>query len=271
MALATHSADKRPDALDLEFKLKETYRQVAQEPQGQFLFETGRALTERLGYPRLELSRIPPLALEAFSGVGYHMDLADIRSGETVLDLGCGSGTDTFFAALMAGDTGHVSGVDMTEELLAKAEQARMEAGFRTVSFHKAYIEDLPFDDGSMDVVLGNGVVNLSADKGQALREAARVLRRGGRLAISDIVAGQELPEHITADAMLWAAGIGGAMRRDDYRQALLDAGFRLITVRENPQYRFLSDAARSAGAVHGVRSVSLLAIRQAEKAAGRY
>lgn len=263
MATVSQAVERTIDRLDLEAKVKEMYRRVAREPRGRFPFETGRAVAERLGYPSAELDRIPAEAVDAFSGAGYHMDLAAIRAGETVLDLGSGVGMDTFFAALRAGDTGHVSGVDMTEEPLRKAERLRTAAGFRTVSFHRAYIEDLPFDDASMDVVLGNGVFILCADKALAFREAARVLPYGGRLAVSDIVTERALPEDMVRDAALWAACVGGAMPRDLYRRALMEAGFRVAAVRENPQYRFLSDAAREASATYGVKSLSLLAIKE--------
>lgn len=263
MATVTGTVEKQVDRLDLELKVKETYRRVAEEPHGHFHFETGRMLAERLGYPPVELDRIPAEAIDSFAGVGYHMDLADIRAGERVLDLGSGSGMDTFFAALKAGDTGHVFGVDMTDEQLRKAERLRVAAGFRTVSFHKAYAEDLPFDDASMDVVISNGVINLCADKRLVFLEVARVLRRGGRLAISDILTERELPETVTCNATLWAACIGGAMQRDSYRQALIEAGFRFVMARENPQYRFLSESARDACDTYGVKSMSLLALRE--------
>jgi arsenite methyltransferase len=180
-----------------------------------------------------------------------------------VIDLGSGSGMDTFCAHLQAGDTGHVHGIDMTDEQREKAERLRGAAGFQSMTYHKAYIEDLRFADASADVVISNGVINLSADKGQVFREAARVLRPGGRLAISDIVTEKQLPEGVTCDATLWAACIGGAMQQDSYRGAITTAGFRIVELRENPNYLFLSESAQGASRTYGVKSISLLALRE--------
>ncbi|HXG30351.1 MAG TPA: methyltransferase domain-containing protein, partial [Thermodesulfobacteriota bacterium] len=124
------------------------------------------------------------------------------------------------------------------------------------------YIEELPFEDGSFDVVISNGVINLSAEKETVFSEASRVLKPGGRLAISDIVSDQELPEGITCDATIWASCIGGAMQIDKYKAAIEAPGMRLISIRENPQYRFLSKSAQGASKKYGVKSISLLAER---------
>jgi len=251
------------DRNELEAQVKDMYRQVALEPQGPFHFEMGRALAERLGYESADLDRIPAAAIESFAGVGYHFHLAGLRGGERVLDLGSGSGTDTFVAALKVGTTGEVVGVDMTDEQRAKAERLRDAAGFRNVSYVKGYIESIPVESGRFDAVLSNGVINLSADKPAVFREAARVLKRGGRLALSDIVTETELPGGVVGNATLWAACIGGALQQDEYRRAIEDAGFEIVRVQDNPSYRFISDNAQAASSKYGVKSISLVAVRR--------
>jgi arsenite methyltransferase len=261
MATATTSA-RSVNTTELEQKVKEMYRQVAQDPRGEFHFELGRALAERLGYAPADLDRIPSEAIDSFAGVGYYFDLLDLKPGEAVIDFGSGSGMDTFVAALKAGTTGKVVGVDMTDAQRVKAERLRDAAGLRTVSYLKGYIENIPCPDSAFDAVISNGVINLSPDKRAVFREAARVLKPGGRLAITDIVTEAPLPEGITCDATLWAACIGGAMQQDDYRAAIEAAGLTVRAVRDNPQYRFLSSNAQGAAKKYGVKSISLLAIK---------
>jgi arsenite methyltransferase len=179
-----------------------------------------------------------------------------------VLDLGSGSGTDSFAAALHAGPEGRVVGVDMTEAQLAKGRRLADEGGFGQVEFRAGYIERPPVEDAGFDCVISNGVINLSPDKPAVFEAAARALRRGGRLALADIVSERQLPEGVTCDAALWAACIGGAMQRDDYRQAIEAAGFEIETWRQNDAYRFVSERAANATRKYGVTSVSLLARR---------
>ena len=251
------------DVAELESKVQEMYRAVAEQPHGRYHFEMGRPLAVRLGYPGKELDRIPEESLESFAGVGYFLDLAGLRPGESVLDLGSGSGTDCFLAALQVGPSGRVAGVDMTRAQLDKAERLRDRAGLGYVSFVEDRIDHPPYDDGEFDAVISNGVINLAADKARVFAEAARVLRPGGRLAIADILTDAELPQSIVCNADLWASCIGGAAQRDAYLHAIESAGFRVHTVRENP-YEFLSESARGASVTYGVRSISLLAHRAA-------
>jgi ubiquinone/menaquinone biosynthesis C-methylase UbiE len=258
-AMSTAKVDRD----DLEAKVKDMYRQVALDPQGEFHFEMGRALAERLGYAAADLDCIPPSAIDSFAGVGYHFGLASLRASEAVLDLGSGSGMDSFIAALKVGRTGDVVGLDMTDEQRAKAQRLGVEAGFTNVTYVKGYIEEIPLDAGRFDVVVSNGVINLSPDKPAVFREAARVLKHGGRLALSDIVTEVPLPDGIVCNATLWAACIGGAMQQDDYRAVIERAGFAVERVQENPQYRFLSSNAQGAAKKYGVKSVSLLAVRR--------
>jgi arsenite methyltransferase len=260
--MSTTSGAARLDTAELEQRVKRMYEEVAREPEREFHFETGRPLTERLGYPSDQLDRIPAAAIDSFAGVGYFLDLAALAPGETVLDLGSGSGTDSFLAALAVGADGQVIGVDMTDAQLAKARALATEAGIANADFRAGYIERPPVADGTVDCVISNGVINLSPDKPAVFAAAARAVRPGGRLALADIVTATRLPEGVTCDAALWAACIGGAMQHDDYRAAIERAGFTIEAWRENPQYRFVSERADSATTKYGVTSVSLLARR---------
>ncbi len=251
------------DTAELEERVKHMYQEVALEPQHEFHFETGRQLAERLGYPTEDLDRIPAGAIESFAGVGYFHDLAALTGGEAVLDLGSGSGTDSFIAALATGSEGRVVGVDMTDEQLAKARRLA-EDGFSHTEFRTGYIEEPPVEAGTFDCVISNGVINLSPDKPAVFAAVANALRPGGRLALADIVSERHLPEGVTCDASLWAACIGGAMQRDDYRAAIEAAGLRIETWRQNEAYRFVSERADNATAKYGVTSVSLLATKPA-------
>jgi SAM-dependent methyltransferase len=250
------------DTTELEQRVRRMYEEVALEPDRQFHFETGRPLAERLGYPPADLDRIPAAAIDSFAGVGYFLDLAAIQPGEVVLDLGSGSGTDSFLAALAGGSTGRVIGIDMTEQQLDKARRLAVEGGFSNVDFRVGYIERPPVEPEGFDRVISNGVVNLSHDKPAVFTAAARALRPGGRLALADIVTDTQLPERVTCDASLWAACIGGAMQRDGYRAAIESAGFDIEAWRENREYRFVSDRADNATQKYGVTSITLLARR---------
>ena len=254
---------KRLDVAALEQKVKSMYRDVALDPHGEFHFEMGRALAERLGYAVADLDAIPAPAIDSFAGVGYYFDLAALKPGETVVDLGSGSGMDTFVAALKVGRGGRVIGIDMTDEQLAKAEGLRAAAGVAHLEYRKGYIELTGLPGASCDSVISNGVVNLVPDKRAVFREAARLLKRGGRLALSDIVTESQLPEGITCNATLWAACIGGAMQVGDYVAAIESAGLRVRTVRDNPAYQFISDNAQGATRKYGVKSVSILAVKE--------
>ncbi len=244
----------------LERQVKEVYKDVAEQPDEEFHFEMGRDLAIRLGYDAAHLDQVPEQALESFAGVGYHLGFADPQSGESVLDLGCGSGMCVFYISSLVSEAGHVTGLDMTPEQLAKASRLAVDADILNVSFEDGYIESLPFDDASFDLVVSNGVINLSAKKSAVFAEAHRVLKSSGRLAISDIISEQHMPESITTDEDLWAACIGGAMQIDDYLALIESMGFNIESVKENVEYQFTSDQARSACEKYGVKSISLLA-----------
>jgi SAM-dependent methyltransferase len=257
------TTESQLDTSELEQRVKRMYEEVALEANNEFHFETGRALAERLGYPAAALDQIPAEAIESFAGVGYFLDLAAIVPGESVLDLGSGSGTDSFLASVLTGPTGRLVGIDMTDAQLAKARRLACEGGFANAEFRDGYIERPPVDDATFDCVISNGVVNLSPDKPAVFAAAAHALRPGGRLALADIVTAEQLPEGVTCDAALWAACIGGAMQRDRYREAIEDADFEVETWRENTAYRFVSERADDATRKYGVTSISLLAWRR--------
>jgi arsenite methyltransferase len=249
------------DGERLEAEVKSMYRHVAREEEADLHFELGRELAEHLGYPPGLLDAIPAEAVDSFAGVGYHLDLADLQPGEAVLDLGCGSGTDIFCAAVQVGESGRVVGVDITDEQLAKAARLRERDGFRQIELVEAHIEELPFEDASFDAVISNGVINLSVLKGRVFAEAARVLRPAGRLAITDIVSGHALKERTRRNVELWAACIAGAIPRTKYLEALAAEGLETSQVRTN-DYRFISERALDACSTYEVESISLLAVR---------
>ena len=248
---------------ELEQKVKKMYSDVALHPKGEYHFEIGRGLAEKLGYEKHDLDHIPAAAIESFAGVGHYFDIANLKEGEHVLDLGSGSGMDVFVAALKVGNTGHVSGVDMTDEQLEKSERLRKENNIANVSFHKSYIEQLPFADSSFDAVISNGVINLCPDKGKVFAEVARLLKPKGRMVIADIVTEKQLPDNVVCNSTLWASCIGGASQQDDYSNAIRQAGMEVLYVKTNDAYGFISKSAKGASKDYGVKSVSLFAEKQ--------
>ena len=169
---------------------------------------------------------VPALALKASLGCGNPTALAELRAGETVLDLGSGGGIDVLLSARRVGPTGKAYGLDMTDEMLAVAESNRRESGLTNVEFLRGEIERIPLPDSSVDVIISNCVINLSADKPRVLREAFRVLRPGGRFAVSDVVTRGPMPEAVAADPEAWAGCLAGALPEAEYLQRLAEAGF---------------------------------------------
>ena len=249
------------DVERLQAEVTAMYRDVARGDDAGLHFEIGRPLAERLGYPARLLDAIPAEALTSFAGVGHHLDLAALRPGEAVLDLGSGSGTDVFCAAVLVGKSGRVAGIDMTDDQVAKASRLQRSNGFPQVQIVEGRIEALPFDDASFDAVLSNGVINLSPAKDRVFAEAARVLRPGGRLAFADIVSGRPLKERTRRNVELWAACIAGAIPRTAYLQALEAHDLRVVKVRRN-DYRFTSERAVGACRTYAVQSISVLAAK---------
>ncbi len=247
---------------DLERRVKDMYKKVALHPEVEYHFEMGRKLADRLGYPSKILDQIPNEAIDSFAGVGYFFDFAKLEVGEVVLDLGSGSGLDVFYAATQVGNTGEVIGIDMTKEQLEKSKKLSADADFDQVIFRQSYIEETPIVSNSIDAVISNGVINLSSEKEKVFQEAARVLKTGGRLVISDIVTEVKLPQDITCNATLWAACIGGAAQVDRYKQLIEEAGLEIQEVKDNP-YAFISNSALGATKQYGIKSISLLAIKK--------
>jgi SAM-dependent methyltransferase len=175
----------------------------------------------------------PAAAVAASLGCGVPTAVAALREGETVLDLGSGGGADVLICARRVGATGRAIGLDMTDEMLALARRNAAEAGVTNVEFRKGYIERIPLEDASVDVVISNCVLNLSADKPAVLREAARVLRAGGRLAISDVIADEDMDDATRADMRQWTGCVAGALTRSQLERALADAGFADVEIRE--------------------------------------
>ena len=170
----------------LKSEIKKTYASVSDEPEKDFIFPTGRAWAEDLGYPE-ELASVPDASAESFAGVANPWTMGRLLPGERVLDLGSGAGTDSLIAAQMVGEQGRVTGVDMTPEMLAKARASAADMGARNVEFVEAEAERLPFPDASFDVVISNGVIDLVPDKDAVFSELHRVLAPGGRIQIADV------------------------------------------------------------------------------------
>ena len=205
-----------------------TYKQVARNPGGEFHFHRGaRYAAEYLHYNPAELALLPEECTARFGGVGNPLRIGPLRRGETVLDHACGGGMDVLLAARRVGPEGHVIGVDMTPAMREAAAEAAGRAGLGTVvEIRAGFFEQLPVDDESVDVVLSNGVVNLSPDKSQVFREMHRVLRPGGRLYLADVVVQRELKYEVRNNPDLWAACIGGALPEPELSKLALNTGF---------------------------------------------
>ena len=178
--------DVEIDVEVLKSEIKKTYAAVSEEPGRDFIFPTGRSWAEDLRYPA-ELAGVPDAAVESFAGVANPWELGRLSPGERVLDLGSGAGTDSLIAAQMVGEQGHVTGIDMTPEMLSKARAAAAEMGASNVEFVESEAERLPFPDARFDVVISNGVIDLIPDKDAVFAELYRVLAPGGRIQIADV------------------------------------------------------------------------------------
>jgi len=184
--------------------IQEEYAEVAANPEKGFHFHTGRPLARMLEYADEWLAGIPESSIESFAGTGNPFSLGEILPGERVVDMGCGAGMDSLIAAKKAGPDGRVIGVDMTPAMLGKARRTADYMGLTNVEFREGYAEELPVDDGWADVVISNGVLNLMPDKTAVLGEMARVLKRGGRLQIGDILVQKAVPESAKRKIDLW-------------------------------------------------------------------
>jgi SAM-dependent methyltransferase len=187
----------------LKSEIKKTYASVSEDPERNFIFPTGRAWAEDLGYPP-ELSSVPERAVESFAGVANPWQLGRLAPGERVLDVGSGAGTDSLVAAQMVGPDGRVTGIDMTPEMLAKARAAAAEMGATNVEFVAGEAEQLPFADASFDAVISNGVIDLIPDKDAVFAELHRVLAPGGRLQIADVTIQNPVSAESRRNIDLW-------------------------------------------------------------------
>src|ERR1043166_3145014 len=190
----------------------------------------GDPMTSNL-YDALETGALPEEAVKASLGCGNPSALAKLHAGETVLDLGSGTGIDVLLSAKRVGPTGKAYGLDMTDEILALANENKRKAGAENVEFLKGQIENIPLPDNSVDVVISNCVINLSADKAQVLREAFRVLKPGGRFAVSDVVTRGEIKPEIRSSVLLWVGCLAGALEIEMYHRMLNEAGFEDVSV----------------------------------------
>jgi arsenite methyltransferase len=188
----------------LRAEIRRTYADVSTDQSRDFIFPTGRAWAEELDYPRVELARVPDASVDSFAGVANPFSLGHVGAGETVLDLGCGAGTDLLIAAQMAGPRGHAIGVDMTPEMLERVRSSAADMRLDNVEAHQALIESLPLADESVDVVISNGVIDLVPDKQAVFDEIDRVLRPGGRLQLADVVIHKDVTEDARKRIDLW-------------------------------------------------------------------
>lgn len=223
-----------PSILDA---VQEMYQDVAVTPTKEFHFPTGRQSCLDLGYPEDELDALPERAVESFAGVGYPFQGQAIDSGDTVVDVGSGSGVDVLFAGLRTGPEGVVYGVDMTPAMIDKAEENIREMGTEHVQILEGRAHALPFDDASIDVVTSNGVFNLVPNKENAFREVARILKPGGHLQIADIVLSEPVSAKSKANPELWAECIVGAEPQDTYLDLIRSAGFEDVAVLDHIDY----------------------------------
>jgi arsenite methyltransferase len=236
------------DQASIKEQVRERYAREAQRVQqnsgkfgccGKSTTFCGDPITSHL-YQIGETATLPADAVAASLGCGNPTALAELQAGEIVLDLGSGGGIDVFLSARRVGPSGKAYGLDMTDEMLELARENQHKAGVQNVEFLKGEIENIPLPDNSVNVIISNCVINLSADKDRVLRETLRVLKPGGRLAISDIVVRGEIPAAIRAQAELWSGCIAGALEESDYRAKLKAAGFEAIEVEPT---RIFSDA----------------------------
>ena len=223
---------------------------------------TPESMSLALGYSAADLLAVPEGANLGL-GCGNPRAIAALKPGETVLDLGSGAGFDAFLAARQVGETGRVIGVDMTPEMLAKARANAQSGGYRNVEFRLGEIENLPVADGTADVAISNCVINLSPDKGRVFAEIYRVLKPGGRLAISDVVAVADLPESVRGDMALYAGCVGGASPVAALEAMLESAGFQAIRVTPKDESRsFILEWAPGTGVEDWVRSANIEAVK---------
>lgn len=240
------------------------YTEVARRPDQEFHFPTGRAACEFVGYPARELDALPESSVESFAGVGYPFAAEVIRPGDSVLDIGSGSGTDVLIAAQRVGPRGRVSGLDMTAAMREKLEENARRAGADQVRIVAGNAESIPLPDASVDVVTSNGVLNLVPEKDAAVREIFRVLRPGGRVQIADIVVRTEPSAACRSQPQLWAECIVGATTEEEYLGYFRDTGFTGVETLGHLDYfsGSASEETRRVAGSFGARSMVMRAVK---------
>jgi ubiquinone/menaquinone biosynthesis C-methylase UbiE len=240
----------------LQDVIKERYGKIARGEQTFCCPTCGPTVTDQslaVGYTAEDLQLVPELAVLGV-GCGNPTALADLKAGETVLDLGAGAGIDVFLAAKKVGQLGRVIGVDMTEDMVTRGSQLAREHDFGNVDFRLGYIEQLPVDSGTVDVVISNCVINLTPDKLASFTEIHRVLKPGGRILIADLVTAGDLPPDVRASAAAWADCLAGAMAKEAYLETIRSAGFAEVTVVSESPYEAPDMDARLLGKILSVK-----------------
>lgn len=240
--------------------VRQMYDDVATCPTKEFHFPTGRAACIYVGYPESEIDAIPATAVESFAGVGYPFLADQIRPGDTVVDVGSGSGVDVLIAGLRTGASGRVYGIDMTPAMIAKAEANIRKAGINHVEILEGRADELPLEDESVDVVTSNGVLNLVPDKEKAFGEIARILRPGGRIQIADIVLSKPVSDSSKSNPQLWAECIVGAEPEGEFVELARSAGIKNVVVIDRLDYfsKSANDSTRKAAKGLGAHTIVL-------------
>ncbi len=252
--------------------VKAMYTEVATAPGAPFHFPVGREACRLVGYPDERLDGLPEAAVSSFAGVGYPFRAGAIRAGDTVLDIGSGSGTDALIAARLAGPAGKVWALDMTPAMISKLRATVAREGVRNVAVIEGSAERIPLPDSSVDVVTSNGVLNLVPDKRRAVAEIFRVLKPGGRVQIADIVIGRPVTADCRDDPKLWAECVVGATVDEDYLQMFRDAGFTAVTVLREFDYFSSSPSPETRKVAGGLSARAVeLAMTRGEKAPAKF
>lgn len=252
--------------------VRDMYTAVAEKPGQVFHFPTGRAACRALGYPEVVLGQLPEIAIESFAGVGYPFAADVVRKGDSVLDIGSGSGTDALICANLVGPEGRVHGLDLTTGMRQKFRSAARAAGASNIEVLEGDAEAIPLPDAAVDVVTTNGVLNLVPDKARAIAEIFRVLKPGGRLQISDIALTRPVAERFRQDPEMWAECVVGAVEEERYLEMLRAAGFEKVERISELDYFSLSSSGktREVAQLFNAHAVSLRAVKPLTAAAAQ-
>ncbi len=216
---------------EIEDAVRLKYSAVASAPEGEFNFPVGRAFAWQVGYPKEVIGKLPRSLVDSFTGANNPQPFVELKEGETVLDLGCGAGLDLYFYARAVGSEGKAYGLDISEEMVAKAGDNLRKVGFGNVVVRRGLSDDIPFEDNLVDIVASNGIYNLSPEKEAVMREVFRVLKPGGRTVCCEIVLKERIPDEIRRDIDDWFKCIGGALPESDFLALMEKVGFEKIEV----------------------------------------